>query len=245
MSINKKKEQGFIDTPKKKLYERLVSLESYSYTIISFNVYYGVKIAAYLYNLIQGLIPLSSIRFLISVFFGYFVARALMKIAFYIDPKKEWVIEVIACFDFLILGVVLRVHDHIGDWKQVYEDLIFASFITFLSYWLIKNFVRVVRSKTKKASLDHIIATLNQNITARKEKIAELEQETTKVNHLLDTKNKKVAEAKQELAKIYQEIKDITCVHCGLRWKNKKARVAHESKCIKNPNKKITNDGAN
>ena len=245
MSSYKKQKQAYFDTPylvsKKKLYERLVSLESYSYTIISFNIYYGAKIAAYLFSLIGNLIPNFYLRFITALFFGFFVSRALMKISYYIEEKQEWVIIAIACFDFLILGIVLRVHDHFGNWKQVYENLIFALFITFLSYWLIKNFVKVVRGLAKKATLEQMIAELDQNLADLKQIKDCEEQKTEKAKKQLGLINKQIAKANLELAEKDQEIRDTTCQYCDIRWKNKKARDAHQAKCPKKATDQYTN----
>ncbi|MGG8495941.1 hypothetical protein ACQY1Q_05970 [Tenacibaculum sp. TC6] len=212
---------------KKPIHERLTSMDSLSYSIISYGVFYGIKQAAFFYVLFTYLIPINYLRVIPAMFFGYFISRAMLNTSVNISEKKEWVITSIAFFDFLVLCVITDVLKQ-TNWIDVTNLLIFNAFVTYLGFWLNQVFVKKVKTKQQeaqtnqaKATLEHTLAILEQNIAASKENLAILEQNT--------------ASKLQEIQKLKQEIEDKSCPYCSTPFSSKKARDAHKGRCPENP----------
>ncbi|WP_299840482.1 hypothetical protein, partial [uncultured Tenacibaculum sp.] len=89
------------------LHESLTSMNSLSYSIISYGIFYGIKQAAFFFKLFENLIPNDYLRTIPSLFFGYFISRAMLNITANVAKKSEWVSISIAAFDFLILCVIV------------------------------------------------------------------------------------------------------------------------------------------
>ncbi|MCD8425578.1 hypothetical protein LNJ40_09745 [Tenacibaculum dicentrarchi] len=147
------------------LYKSLTSMRSLAISIQSYNLFYGIKQASFFYILFEYLIPNNYLRVIPSLFFGYFVAKAMLNIAVNIPAKKEWVIISIAFFDFLMLCVILDIM-HKTDWIEIINLLIFCGFVTYIGYWLNQVFVVKVEktekteSEQKQTELEQVIAEL-------------------------------------------------------------------------------------
>ncbi|WP_275552735.1 hypothetical protein [Tenacibaculum piscium] len=152
------------------LYKSLTSMRSLAVSIQSYNLFYGIKQASFFYILFEYLIPNDYLRVIPSLFFGYFVAKAMLNIAVNIPEKKEWVIVSIAFFDFLMLCVILDIM-HKTDWIEIINLLIFCGFVTYIGYWLNQVFVLKVE-KTEKTESE-------QNRTDAEQIITELKQVQT------------------------------------------------------------------
>ncbi|MCD8405802.1 hypothetical protein G1K75_09490 [Tenacibaculum finnmarkense] len=172
------------------LYKSLTSMRSLAVSIQSYNIFYGIKQASFFYLLFEYLIPNDYLRVIPALFFGYFVAKAMLNIAVNIPEKKEWVIVSIAFFDFLMLCVIVDIM-HKTDTTEITNNLIFCGFVTYIGYWLNHVFVVKVEkiekaeSEQKQTELEQVIAELElvkiekfileQKRTESEQVIAELE----------------------------------------------------------------------
>ncbi|WP_272151843.1 hypothetical protein [Tenacibaculum aiptasiae] len=200
------------------LHESLTSMNSLSYSIISFGIFYGIKQAAFFYTLFEYLIRNEYLRLIPSLFFGYFISRAMLNISSNISEDKEWVIKSIALFDFLVLCVITDVLKQ-NNWISITNLLIFCAFVTYLGFWLNKVFVERVKEKQNEALQKHELADINQSIVEKSNEEALL--------------NKSLAEKKQNLKNIEQEIAERSCPHCSELFTSKRARDAHKGRCKK------------
>uniref|UniRef100_UPI003517190B hypothetical protein n=2 Tax=Tenacibaculum dicentrarchi TaxID=669041 RepID=UPI003517190B len=147
------------------LYKSLTSMRSLAVSIQSYNLFYGIKQASFFYILFEYLIPNDYLRVIPALFFGYFVAKAMLNIAVNIPEKKEWVIVSIAFFDFLMLCVIVDIM-HKTDITEITNNLIFCGFVTYIGYWLNHVFVVKVEkiekaeSEQKQTELEQVIAEL-------------------------------------------------------------------------------------
>ncbi|XKX07213.1 hypothetical protein R8G61_07885 [Tenacibaculum maritimum] len=204
---------------KLELYESLTSMNSLSYSIISYGIFYGIKQAAFFYALFAYLISNEYLRIIPSLFFGYFISRAMLDTSSHISEKKEWVIISISVFDFLILCVITDVLGQ-DNWKAITKLIIFCAFVTYLGFWLTKVFVDQAKQKQKQAN--------------KKEKLADIEQQITQASKELTEINNTIADQKQKFEKLEQEVADRSCPHCHEPFPSKKARDAHKGRCKKN-----------
>ncbi|SEC44921.1 hypothetical protein SAMN04489761_3023 [Tenacibaculum sp. MAR_2009_124] len=202
------------------LYERLTSMDSLSYSVISYGVFYGIKHAAFLFVLFTFLIANDYIRIVSSLFYGYFIAKAMLDTSVNISEKKEWVIKSISVFDFLVLCVITDILNRTSI-VDIINLLIFNAFVTYLGFWLNTVFVERVKAKQREALGKQEKADVEQNIAELKKELADYEQQKAATEH--------------ELENIKQEIADLTCPHCQRKLESKKARDAHKGRCKDNP----------
>ncbi len=217
-------------TQKTQIHESLTSMNSLSYSIISYGIFYGIKQAAFFFKLFEFLIPNEYLRFVPSLFFGYFISRAMLNITANLSKNNEWVSISIAAFDFMVLCVIIDVLNQ-KNWIAITNLLIFCAFVTYLGFWLNKVFINNIKQKRKEAKelqeiadKEHLLTNVKQNITDTEQNLKEIEQD--------------LAEKKQELQSIKEEIADTTCPHCLERFPNKKSRDAHKGRCKSNPKNK-------
>ncbi len=211
---------------KKALHETLTSMNSLSYSIISYGIFYGIKQAAFFHILFAYLIPNDYIRIIPSLFFGYFISRAMLNTSVNISEKKEWVIISIAFFDFLVLCVITDVLKK-SNWTDITNLLIFCAFVTYLGFWLNSVFVQKVKLERKFAEIDQRKASIEQQLAVNEQILAITEQQ--------------LAAKKQDLQNIEQDIEDKTCPYCSEKFQSKKARDAHKGRCKENPKNAIIN----
>ena len=216
-----------IKSNKIELHESLTSMNSLSYSIISYGVFYGIKQAAFFYTLFAYLITNEYLRVVPSIFFGYFISRAMLNTSVNISEKKEWVIISIAFFDFLVLCVITNVLKK-DNWIAVTNLLIFCAFVTYLGFWLNKVFVDRVKDKRTEAKQNQNIADSEQNLVTIQVEIANSNIALARVSSL-------VAEEKQHLENIKQKIADKSCPHCSELFTSKKSRDAHKGRCSEKP----------
>lgn len=212
---------------KTELHESLTSMNSLSYSIISYGIFYGIKQAAFFYKLFEFLIPNEYLRVIPSLFFGYFISRAMLNISVNLSEENKWVGVSIAAFDFLVLCVIIDVLNH-QNWIDITNLLIFCAFVTYLGFWLNLVFVNQVKQKRKKAKGDEDVANSKQNL-------AILEDEIVNTNQQLNNLEQSLVEKEQEIEEINQKIADRTCPHCGDYRPNKKSKDAHAAVCKMNP----------
>ncbi|CAA0222156.1 hypothetical protein [Tenacibaculum maritimum] len=215
---------------KLELYESLTSMNSLSYSIISYGIFYGIKQAAFFYALFAYLISNEYLRIIPSLFFGYFISRAMLDTSSHISEKKEWVIISISFFDFLILCVITDVLGQ-DNWKAITKLIIFCAFVTYLGFWLTKVFVDQAKQRKKQAAE-------KQKKASKKEKLADIEQQIAQASKELAEINNTVADQKQKFEKLEQEVADRSCPHCHEPFPSKKARDAHKGRCKQNPKNK-------
>lgn len=208
---------------KLELHERLTSMNSLSYSVISYGIFYGIKHAAFLYVLFTFLIANNYIRIISSLFYGYFIAKAMLDTSVNISEKKEWVIKSISVFDFLVLCVITDILNR-ASIVDIINLLIFNAFVTYLGFWLNTVFVSRVKSN-------------HENATAKQEK-ASIEHELAELKHELAELKQERADTEQEINSIKQELADVTCPYCQRNFENKKARDAHKGRCKENPKNK-------
>lgn len=218
-------------TKKIELHESLTSINSLSYSIISYGLFYGVKQAAFFYKLFAYLITNEYLRAVPSLFFGYFISRAMLNTSVNISEKKEWVIVSISLFDFLVLCVITDVLSQ-NNWIAVTNLLIFNAFVTYLGFWLNKVFVDRVKEKRKEAKEEQKTAEAKQNLADIERSIATTSSEIAKLNNTL-------AEKKQNIMSLDQEIENRSCPHCSEPFPSKKARDAHKGRCKRNPKNEL------
>lgn len=223
------------------LYESLTSMQSLSFSIISYGVFYGLKQAAFFYTLFAYLFTNEYIRLLASVFFGYFISRAMLNTAVNISKSKDWVIISIAVFDFLVLCVITDILNQ-ENWKVITNLLIFCAFVTYLGFWLNKVFVDRVKEKQNEkrekqnlANSKQTLAEIKQNISDSKQELENVDQKITESEIKLTEVSTLITDKKHDLEKIYQEITDRTCPYCKTVFSNKKGRDTHKGKCPKKP----------
>ena len=214
-------------TNKIELHEKLTSIKSLSYSIISYGLFYGIKQAAFFYTLFAYLITDEYLRIIPSVFFGYFISRAMLNTSVNISEKKEWVIISISIFDFMVLCVITNVLKQ-DNWIAITNLLIFCGFVTYLGFWLNKVFVERVEEKRKEAEQEQNIADSKQTIADIKNNIADSTNELASINT-------SIAERNQYLENIDQKIADRSCPYCSKVFPNKKGRDSHKGKCPKKP----------
>lgn len=214
-------------TQKTELHEALTSMNSLSYSIISYGIFYGIKQAAFFYKLFEYLIPNEFLRVVPSLFFGYFISRAMLNISVNLSKENEWVGISIAAFDFLVLCVIIDVLNH-HNWIDIANLLIFCAFVTYLGFWLNFVFINQVKISREKASV-------KQNLADLQRLLAETDQSIAKGKHELQTLEQDLASKKEHLERINQNIADRTCPHCGDFRPNKKSRDAHAAVCKMNP----------
>ncbi|MFL0083672.1 hypothetical protein V2647_14625 [Tenacibaculum maritimum] len=217
-------------TNKLELYQSLTSMKSLSYSIISYGIFYGIKQAAFVYTLFSYLISNEYLRLIPSLFFGYFISRAMLDISSNISEKKEWVIVSISAFDFLILFVITDVLRQ-DNWINITNLLIFCAFVTYLGFWLNKVFVDRVKQERKKTNEKQKIASTEQKIAEVKRDLARSTEELAKVNNNIVNKE-------QTLESMEQEIADRSCPYCHAPFPNSRSRNAHKGVCPENPNRK-------
>ncbi|WP_299673300.1 hypothetical protein [uncultured Tenacibaculum sp.] len=223
-----------INHKKIEVHESLTSMNSLSYSIISYGIFYGIKQAAFFFKLFENLISNEYLRVIPSLFFGYFISRAMLNITANVAKKSEWVSISIAAFDFLILCVIVDLLNQ-KNWIDITNLLTFCAFVTYLGFWLNNVFVEKTKQKRKEAQEKQnvadnkvLLASLKQETAAEKQKLTELNQ------NLADIKQKTATE-EQKIKAINQELEDRTCPHCGDVRKNKKSRDAHAALCGQNP----------
>ncbi len=226
-------------TKKIELHESLTSMNSLSYSIISFGIFYGIKQAGFFYTLFEYLFRNQYLRVIPSLFFGYFISRAMLNISSNISEDKEWVIKSIALFDFLVLCVITDVLNQ-DNWISIINLLIFCAFVTYLGFWLNKVFVDKVKEKQnekrKKQNLadsKQILAEIKESITGSNQKLDGVNQKITDSENKLTEISNLITEKKQDLEKIEQEITDRTCPYCNSVFSNKKGRDTHKGRCPK------------
>lgn len=202
--------------PTNEIHTRLTSMNSLSYSIISFGIFYGIKQAAFFYKLFEYLLPNEYLRVIPALFFGYFISRAMLNIAVNISSNKEWVITSIALFDFLVLCVITDVL-HQKSVIDITNLLIFCAFVTYLGYWLNQVFVEKAKEKQQKANNAQNLAAIKQNIASCSTQLATVEQS--------------LATKKQELKNIEQTISEKACPYCDAVFPSKKSRDAHKGRC--------------
>ncbi|WP_299124233.1 hypothetical protein [uncultured Tenacibaculum sp.] len=228
---------------KVELHESLTSMQSLSYSIISYGVFYGLKQAAFFYTLFAYLFTNVYVRLLASVFFGYFISRAMLNIAINISKSKDWVIISIAFFDFLVLCVITDILNQ-DNWKVTTNLLIFCAFVTYLGFWLNHVFVDKVKEKQNEkrekqnlANAKQILAEVKEGITDSNQKLDSVNQKITDSETKLTEVSSLITEKKQDLEKIEQEITDRTCPYCNSVFSNKKGRDSHKGRCPEKPQK--------
>ncbi|MCG8762939.1 hypothetical protein G1K46_09370 [Tenacibaculum finnmarkense] len=202
------------------LYKSLTSMRSLAVSIQSYNLFYGIKQASFFYILFEYLIPNDYLRVIPSLFFGYFVAKAMLNIAVNIPEKKEWVIVSIAVFDFLMLCVILDIM-HKSDWIEIINLLIFCGFVTYVGYWLNQVFVLKVKEKELEEKSEkeqvylHKIAGSEQKAELLNIEIADSEQKAELLNiEIADSEQKaellniEIADSEQKAELLNIEIAD-------------------------------------
>ncbi|MCG8734626.1 hypothetical protein [Tenacibaculum finnmarkense] len=246
---------------KKPLYKTLTSMRSLAISIQSYNIFYGIKQAAFFYLLFEYLIPNDYLRVIPALFFGYFVAKAMLNIAVNIPEEKEWVIVSIAFFDFLMLCVIVDIM-HKTDITEITNNLIFCGFVTYIGYWLNQVFVLKVE-KTEKADTQKLIASLEQRLVAYEMQVTELEKNGTDADHgrpntdhgqpntdhgrpntdhgqpSTDHGRPNTDQVKEGSQTDLLDSINNTCPHCKLVYPSKRSRDSHKGKCKLNP-KNIT-----
>ncbi|MCG8856714.1 hypothetical protein G1L11_07650, partial [Tenacibaculum finnmarkense] len=199
------------------LYKSLTSMRSLAISIQSYNIFYGIKQAAFFYLLFEYLIPNDYLRVIPALFFGYFVAKAMLNIAVNIPEKKEWVIVSIAFFDFLMLCVIVDIM-HKTDITEITNNLIFCGFVTYIGYWLNHVFVVKVEktekteSEQKQTELEQVIAELELVKIEKfilEKKWAESEQNRTDTEQII-TELKQVQTEKTESEQNRTDTEQIT-----------------------------------
>lgn len=218
------------NTHKVELYESLTSMNSLAYTIISYGIFYGIKQAAFFFKLFAYLITNEYLRAVPSLFFGYFISRAMLNTSVNISEKKEWVTISIAFFDFLVLCVITDVLNQ-SNWIAVTNLLIFCAFVTYLGFWLNQVFVDRIKEKRKEANEKQKIAESKQDLAAIKQNVADSSNELAIITNTIAGKT-------QNLEDLKQEIENRSCPHCSEIFGNKKGRDAHKSKCKNKPEEK-------
>lgn len=228
-------------TEKRELYEYLTSMKSLSYSIISYEIFYGIKQAAFFFKLSALLIANEYFRIVPSVFYGYYISKAMLDTSSNINEKKKWVILSISIFDFLILCVITDVLTQKNLVDVIYL-LIFNSFVSYLGFWLNHVFVEKVKEKQNEkrekqnlADAKQILAEVKQNISDSKQELHSVNQEITESETKLTEVSSLIGAKNQDLEKINQEIADRTCPYCNAIFSNKKGRDTHKGKCPQKP----------
>ncbi|PKH51889.1 hypothetical protein CXF68_14870 [Tenacibaculum sp. Bg11-29] len=214
-------------TNKKELYESLTSMNSLAYSIISYGIFYGIKQAAFFFKLFAYLITNELLRIVPSLFFGYFISRAMLNTSVHVAEKKEWVIISISCFDFLVLCVITDVLNQ-NNWVDITNLLIFCAFVTYLGFWLNNVFVNRVKEKRKEAIQE-------QKIADSKHRLADVAQKIEVSNTTLASISTSITEEKQYLENLKQEIRERSCPYCLAPFPSKKARDGHKGRCSDKP----------
>ncbi|MCD8415743.1 DUF874 family protein [Tenacibaculum dicentrarchi] len=234
-------------TNKKELYKSLISMNSLSRSIQSYNIFYGIKQAAFFFILFTSLIPNDYLRIIPALCFGYFVSKAILDIAVNIPKNKDWVIISISIFDFFMLCVITNVLKQ-PSWTAVINLLIFCGFVTYIGYWLNQVFVLKVAEKEaeEKAELEQNRADAEQVGAALNNAKAELEQNRADAEQVGAALNNAKAELEQNRADAEQvravnnqidlvDAIDLICPHCNADFPSKKSRDAHKGRCKMNP----------
>ncbi|MCG8239585.1 DUF874 family protein [Tenacibaculum finnmarkense] len=197
-------------TKKKELYKSLISMNSLSRSIQSYNIFYGIKQAAFFFILFAELITNDYLRIIPALCFGYFVSKAILDIAVNIPKNKDWVIISISIFDFFMLCVITNVLKQ-PSWTAVINLLIFCGFVTYIGYWLNQVFVLKVAEKEaeEKAELEQNRADAEQIRADLNNAKAELEQNRADAEQVEAALNNAKAELEQNRADAEQVKADL------------------------------------
>ncbi|CAL2094669.1 hypothetical protein [Tenacibaculum sp. 190524A02b] len=221
---------------KTEIHMALTSMNSLSYSVISYGLFYGIKQAAFFYKLFEYLISNEIIRILPSLFFGYFISRAMLNTSINISSKKEWVTISIAVFDFLVLCVITDILKQ-QNWVDVINLLTFCAFVTYLGYWLNYVFVKKVKESKSKAKAKQELADIKQEEAITKQSLALISSNLNSKSKELAALNSSIANTKHHLEELEADLDDRTCPHCKKLYPSKKSRDAHKGSCPDNPNK--------
>lgn len=210
----------------KKLYERVLDIESLTVSVLLYGFLQGFELGAFLFKILDKLIPNTIIRTIPSIVISALIAKALIDIANNLDEKLRIKVMIsISILECLIMIVVLDVLKQKG-WEDIVNLSLFSLFVPYVGFWLHHAFA----NKAQR--------TLKENKKRKEENIKSLEEQQENLIKQLRSLKENKTSIKESLKNIYKKGSkaiEHSCDECGRLFSSYNGKNRHTCPDDKEP----------